>query len=93
MGAYAYVGGKVGGVCSVFYKQRKGFFVYGVEVGFEGKAAAVEVAVCGEFDECVVDFLAGASGECREVVDGYEIELMNELDYFDVLLADCAVLR
>ena len=93
MGTYANVGGEVFGVCAVLYKQREGFFVDGVEVGFEGKAAAVEVAVCGEFDECIVDLLAGASGECREVVDGYEVELMDELDYFDVLLADCAVLR
>lgn len=93
MGAYANVGGKVCGVCAVFYKQRKCFFVDGVEVGLEGKAAAVEVAVCGEFDECVVDLLSEASCECREMIDGYEIEPMDELDYFDVLLADVAVLR
>ncbi len=93
MGASAFVFGEVCGVCSVFYKQRKCFFVDGVEVGFEGKAAAVEIAVCGEFDECVVHFLSGAFCECCEVIDGYEIELMDELDYFNVLLANFAVLR
>ena len=93
MGAYAYAGGKVCGVCSVFYKQRKCSFVDGVEVGLEGKAAAVEIAVCGEFDECFGEVRAGASCECYEMIDGYEIEPMDKLYDFEVLLADVAVLR